>query len=150
MWKEQAVIDWTAFMLISYKRWTGQDLIWRRSRQFDAQTLYQDRRVVVSHGLGDDPIFNYANAAAQSLWGMDWQQFIFTPSRLSAPPVDRDERAAALQRTTDLGFVANYAGIRVTADGRRFQIQDAVVWNVFRDQTVFVGQAAMIPRWNFL
>ena len=36
---------------------------------------------IVSHGLQKDPIFNYANLAAQKLWKLSWEEFIQLPSK---------------------------------------------------------------------
>lgn len=48
---------------------------------------------IVSHGTETDPVFWFANRAAQGLWEMDWARFTRTPSRLSAEPDERATRA---------------------------------------------------------
>ena len=57
--------------------------------------------VVASHGLQDDPILNYGNQVALDLWEMNWEQFTQTPSRLTAEPVNREERARMLEQARD-------------------------------------------------
>ena len=104
-----------------------------------------DALVVVSHGGGADPVFNYATRAALDLWEMDWAEFTRTPSRLSAEPVERDERERLLRRVAADGFVDDYAGVRVSSKGARFEIRDAYVWNVYDGETR-VGQAALFRR----
>ena len=102
--------------------------------------------VVVSHDDGDDPVFNYATRAALDLWEMSWETFTRTPSRESAEPVERAERERLLERVARDGYVDDYCGVRVTATGRRFEIRDAYVWNVYDDGGARVGQAALFRR----
>ena len=40
-----------------------------------------------------------------------------TPSRLTAEPVAREERARLLDEVTRNGFIANYAGVRISSRG---------------------------------
>ena len=71
-----------------------------------------------------------------------------TPSRLTAGPVHRDERARLLARTLRDGYVDDYAGIRVSSTGRRFRIEQAIVWNLVDAAGVHRGQAATFDRWT--
>lgn len=103
---------------------------------------------LVSHGTEADPVFNYANRTALTLFGMSWEAFTAMPSRLSAGPVDREERARLLERVSRDGYIDDYAGIRIAADGRRFRIVQATVWNLLDEAGDDCGQAAMIPRWE--
>jgi hypothetical protein len=41
------------------------------------------------------------------------------------------------------GFIDDYAGTRISATGRRFRIERAVVWNLIDAAGVRHGQAAM-------
>ncbi len=151
VWYDMAVIRWTAQMLDSYRNWTGRELIEdRTSLLVDAERLFGNAAVVVSHGLGDDPILNYGNVAAQRLWGLDWENLIQMPSSLTAEPVERAKRRQMLDEAARRGCIQNYEGIRVTADGRRLRIYDGVIWNVLDRQGQFLGQAATFPRWTFL
>jgi len=106
---------------------------------------------LLSHGIQSDPIFRYANLAAQELWNMPWEIFIKTPSRLSAEPDAQEERERLLQRAQTQGYVDDYRGIRVTSDGRRFKIRNCILWNVLdkngRDK---IGQAATFSQWEWI
>ena len=51
--------------------------------------------------------------------------------------------AGLLQEVTTHGFISEYSGIRIAADGRRFRIRGALVWNVYDDRGDAAGQAAM-------
>lgn len=72
------------------------------------------------------------------------------PSRLTAEPMHREERAQFLARTAAEGFITGYSGIRISATGRRFRIEDAVIWNLARPDGARAGQAASFARWSFL
>jgi hypothetical protein len=115
-----------------------------------AQALYDAPTVIVSHGTEADPVFWFANRAAQALWEMDWERFISTPSRLSAEPEERATRDALLRRAAERGYVDDYRGVRVSASGRRFAIEDVVLWNLTDEGGVPCGQAAMFARWRYL
>lgn len=65
------------------------------------------------------------------------------PSRLSAEAPLREERQALLERVSRRGFIDDYAGIRISARGTRFRIENAVVWNLIDAAGVRHGQAAM-------
>jgi hypothetical protein len=138
-------------LLNSYRRWLGRDLLsGRGAPREDAQQLFEAPFVVVSHGTEADPILNYGNRAALDLWEMDLETLLRTPSRLTAEPVHRDERARLLERTTREGFVDDYSGIRITATGRRFRIARAVVWNLIDRSGTYAGQAATFNQWEWL
>jgi hypothetical protein len=96
--------------------------------------------VVLCHDDSADPSFVYANRAAEELWQ---RRLIGTPSRLTAPPEARAERANALRSGP---VVKGYSGERVSASGRRFRILDATVWDVVDEQGIQRGQAATFVR----
>ena len=103
---------------------------------------------IVSHGTQSDPIFRWANPAALTLWEMDWDSFTHLPSRQSAadtPEVQAD-RSRLLAEAREKGWVTGYRGIRVSASGRRFAIDDTVLWTVRDSAGVVHGQAALICR----
>lgn len=100
----------------------------------------------MSHGTEPDPVLNYGNRRALGLWETDWIDFTNTRSRLTAEPVHRDERARLLERTARDGFVDDYAGVRISKRGRRFRIEQAVVWNLVDAVGRRLGQAAAFDR----
>ncbi|MEO8328291.1 MAG: MEKHLA domain-containing protein, partial [Nitrospirota bacterium] len=88
------VVDWSQCLLDSYGYWLKKELIPRQGTSLEqAERLFTCPFVVVSHGLHDDPILNYGNLTALTLWEMDWDQLTQTPSRQTAEPVNREERA---------------------------------------------------------
>ena len=136
-------------MLDSYRRWIGDDLIPRSgSPGDDARTLFHAPFVVVSHGTEDNPVLNYGNQHALELWEMDIETLTRTPSRETAEPVHRDERAQLLARTTRDGYVDDYSGIRISSSGKRFRIRQAIVWNLIDAAGTYCGQAATFSDWE--
>lgn len=138
-------------MLDSFRRWLGRDLIERKgSPEEQARALYHAPFVVVSHGMQADPILNYSNKVALDLWEMDWAQLTKTPSRLTAEPVNQAERARMLAQAQTQGFIDDYKGVRISGTGKRFLVEQAIVWNVVGAEGEQIGQAATFSRWTFL
>ncbi len=99
---------------------------------------------VLAHGTQDDPVFFYGNRAALSIFEYAAQDFIRLPSRLSAEPLARAERARLMERVRDSGFISDYSGMRVSASGRRFHVDQATVWNLLDADGTIRGQAACL------
>ncbi|TWT32004.1 MEKHLA domain-containing protein [Blastopirellula retiformator] len=138
-------------MLNSYRRWVGVELMERTGDpQRDLQQLFALPVVVVSHGDQTDPIFKFGNQTALQLWEIELHDFLKMPSRLTAEPVHRDERARLLERTERDGYVDDYRGVRISSTGRRFYIEQATIWNVVDEEDRYVGQAATFDHWTFL
>ncbi len=117
-----------------------------------ARAMFEAPQAIVSHGTELDPIFRYGNATALRLWEMEWADFTRLPSRLSAESVSdiQSDRDALLKAALVKGWVDNYSGIRISRSGRRFDIQDTVLWNVVDTQGVHHGQAAFIRKALYL
>lgn len=150
-WQQPGWIAHTQLLLESYRHWLGRDLV-DRSGDLDAQAerLFEAPFVVVSHGTQADPILSYGNRTALNLWKLDIATLLATPSRQTAEPMHRDERARLLDRTSREGYVDDYEGIRIASDGRRFRIRDALIWNLIDARGDLVGQAATFADWEFL
>ncbi len=95
-------------------------------------------------------MLNYGNATALTLWEMSWEELTRTPSRYTAEAPNREERARLLEAVTRDGFIDNYAGVRVSKNGRRFRIAQATVWNLLNEAGVYCGQAAKFDTWEYL
>lgn len=148
-WQRRDGIEHAQLLLDSFARLLGRDLIHRDGTAAEqARRLFEAPLVVVSHGTEADPVLSYGNAAALRLWEMDWAAFVQTPSRLTAEPVHRDERARLLERTSRDGYVDDYAGIRISRSGKRFRIEQAIVWNLVDGDGHRRGQAATFDRWT--
>lgn len=112
--------------------------------------LFDAPFALVSHGTQDIPIFNYGNRAALALFELSWQEFTQLPSYKSAEAVSQSERDRLLLEVSQNGFIDNYQGIRISASGKRFKIEDAIVWNLVDSSNAHIGQAALLTRWTFL
>jgi PAS domain-containing protein len=139
--------DFFKLLSNSYVRLLGKPLIPDSVRDEDApRWLYEDAPFgVLAHNTNADPVFVYGNRTAQKLFEYDWHELTALPSRLSAEAPDRDERQAFLEQVERDGFVAAYRGMRVTKSGKRFWIDNVVVWQLHDDAGVYRGQAALIP-----
>lgn len=138
-------------LLTSFRMRTGMELIERGGNaRNEAERLFGAPFVVVSHGAEPDPILDYGNAAALALWEKSPQELIATPSRLTAEPELREAREHVLAEATSNGFVTGYAGVRISATGRRFRIRDVTVWNVTNVGGHPLGQAATFLHWTML
>ena len=135
-------------LLDSYAQFYGCDLITRGNDE--AKELYSAPFVVLSHDTQSDPVFNYANQTAQSLFEMDWEVFTYLPSRYSAEPLEREERERFLSEVRKNGYSNSYRGIRISATGKRFYIESAQVWNLTDIIGKPYGQAATFASWTFL
>jgi len=150
-WADPAVVRWSQLLLDSFRRWLGRDLIERKgSPEEQAGALYHAPFVVVSHGMETDPILNYGNRVALNLWGLDWERFTGVPSRLTAEPGNQAERARMLAQAQEKGFIDDYKGVRISGTGKRFLVEQAIVWNVVGAEGEQIGQAATFSHWTFL
>ena len=127
-----------------FLRLTGQPLL------NDPERLWNVRCVIVAHGSEADPVFFYGNRMPLEVFAMDFAGFTRLPSRYSAEPLEREERALLLERVSRDGFIDDYAGVRISANGQRFRIEQAVVWNLIDEKGVCHGQAATFDRWQMI
>jgi hypothetical protein len=104
--------------------------------------LWNAPLAIVAHGVEPDPIFFFGNRVALAAFECDVDGFVQMPSRLSAEAPLRQERQRLLDRVVRDGFIDDYAGLRVSATGRRFRIDSAIVWNLVDAQGASQGQAA--------
>ena len=134
-----------ALIADSFLRLTGETLVPPNMSPADA--LWHLPAVVVAHGTEADPVFFYANRMALDLFGFTANEFICLPSRLSAEPLAREERARLLTQVAAKGFIADYTGVRIARSGRRFTIEQATVWNLQDGHGSMQGQAACFAQW---
>lgn len=148
-WNEPRIVEWSQLLLDSYRHWIGKDLIERTpDAKQQAHLLFEASFVVVSHGAEPDPILNYGNQIALDLWELSWNQFIKTPSRLTAEPDDRAERKRMLTQAKTKGYFDGYRGVRISSTGRRFLVEHALIWNVIDLTGNPIGQAATFSQWS--
>lgn len=150
-WNNSQIIQWTQYLLDSYALLVKQELISRDGTPLDqAERLFNSPFVAASHGLQDDPVLNYGNQTALDLWEMNWDTFIQTPSRLTAEPINREERARMLQQAQTQGYISDYRGVRISSTGKQFLVEQATIWNIQKPDGTALGQGATFAAWRFL
>lgn len=151
LWRDATNIRHVQDLLDSYKSLLHMELVDRVGGPLEqSRAAFELPAILVSHGTQADPVFNYANRAALETFEMSWDEFTRTPSRFSAEPVERAERERLMSEVRSSGCIRNYRGIRISKTGRRFQIDDATVWNVFGSDGVLRGQAAVLFKWHYI
>lgn len=131
----------------SFQRLTGRPLL---PDGGGPEALWTAPFVVLAHGTEPDPVFFYGDRMALALFEVTAEQLLAMPSRLSAEAPDRTERARLLDQVARHGFIADYAGVRVSRTGRRFRIEQATVWNLLDEAGGLHGQAAAFADWTRL
>ncbi len=150
-WMDPLIMQWSQCLLDSYRHWIGRELLERiGGPESQSRALYEWSAAVVSHGMQADPKLNYGNQVALDLWEMTWAQLVDTPSRLTAEPVNRVERELMLEQARARGYIDNYRGVRISGSGKRFLVENALVWNVLNPMGEQIGQAATFSRWTWL
>lgn len=115
-----------------------------------AEHLYYAPFVLLSHNTDADPLFNYANQQGLQLFELNWQQLIALPSRASAEVSNQAAREKLMAEVTANGFMTGYNGIRISRTGKRFTINNAIIWNLTDSAGHYQGQAACFSDWTFL
>lgn len=134
-------------IIASYQRLIGRPLDCGQAGGDLGDSLYSAPSVVLAHDMESDPVFFYANRAAQQLFEMAWEEMVRLPSRLSAEPLAQDERQRLLGLVSSQGYIDDYSGVRVSRTGKRFLIERATVWNLMNGEGKLVGQAAAFRTW---
>jgi len=136
-------------LLASHLRLTGRPLYDGPEQGIAlAQAVFEADFALLSHGRGADPLFDYANHTALELFELDWPTLTATPSRASAELGNQEARERFMREVRELGYAEGYSGVRISANGRRFVIADATVWNVVDSDGTYHGQAAAFPHWH--
>jgi hypothetical protein len=155
-WQQEAIILHTQRLLCSYQHWTGKLLFSLDTPPEElAEHLFTAPFIIISHGMEEDPIYNYGNAQALNLWEISWEDFLKMPSRKSVGEVEEGHeeirlRQLLLDEAVAKGFVENYSGIRASTTGKRFQIDNVTLWTVLNEDKQRCGHAAMFSKWYYV
>lgn len=140
-----------ALLRASFKHWFNRELLPERMTDTEAaRYAFNAPWALLSHSTDKDPLFNYANQTALSLFGMTWEEMTTFPSRLSVEKTARESRIKLLEEVAAHGCVEGYRGIRIGPHGRRFEIQGTHIWNVRDAFGKPCGQAASFKHWIWL
>lgn len=141
----------------SYKHLLGHAPIFlngpgtRDTAAVGSRWLYENAQAcVLAHDIAAEPVFIYANKAAQALFEYQWDEIIGLPSHLSAEAPNRAERKQLLDTVARNGFATDYSGVRITKSGRRFRINDGILWELRDSHQELRGVAATFQNWTFL
>lgn len=138
---------WVAWSSDSLFRLTGQTLLEKMQIDSIPQVHSHTRYAVLSHGTQDDPIFHYFNRAALETFEYTEGEVYKIPSRYSAPDgAARSVRDKLIGEATQAEVLNLYDSIRITKSGKLFMIKHIVLWNVYDDDGVRVGQTAIYDR----
>ena len=133
-------------MTESYARLVGTPLV---PPGKDATWLYRDAPFVVLRAWARPrPAFHLCQQDRPGLFRIFLEEFLALPSRLSAETQDQAERQRLLDRVRRDGFMSGYRGVRIAKSGRRFIIEDGVVWELIDKQGARHGQAATFSSWR--
>ena len=140
--------DHVRLLCSSFQRWTGKPLISGSYSEVElADAIFHAPFAVLSHNTDADPVLNYGNQIGLDLFEMTWKEWTSMPSRLTAEPLLREERAALMKRVTEHGYIDDYSGTRISKTGKRFFIEQATVWNLVDEEGIYRGQAATFSDW---
>lgn len=129
-----------AMVAQSFERLLGRPLVEPSGDPVEA--MWNAPYAILAHGVQTDPILFFGNRYTLRCFETDVESLLVMPSRLTAEAPLREERQALLDRVTAQGFIDDYAGVRISAAGRRFRIENAVVWTVTDTNGKRHGQAA--------
>lgn len=148
VWSDAALVRHANRLAASFRRIVGRDLVApSRDPRDVARRLFEAPFALLSHGVQEDPVLNYGNCTALKLWEMRFEDFTRMPSRVTAEQMLREERERLLAMAAQKGFIDDYAGVRISSTGRRFRIENAIIWNVLDEDGARLGQAATFDRW---
>ncbi len=145
------VFKQSQIILSSFLNATGNPLIKEHSNALEsAEYLFNAPFALVSHNTLEDPVFNYGNRTALELFEFNWDEFISLLSRMSAEPMNQPERARLLAEVSLKGYIDDYQGLRISKTGKRFWINQAIIWNLYDSIGQYKGQAACFRNWRFI
>lgn len=115
-----------------------------------AKQVFNSGYVFLAHDASKEPVFNYANQTAMNLFEMSWDEFTNMPSKYSAESDERGKREKFIAEVEEKGYSKDYSGIRISKTGRRFEIKNVILWNVYDSDNNRIGQAALFDEYNYL
>lgn len=152
-WLQPEAIAQVQLILDNYCHWFKEELIPRNVAPVEqARVLFSAPFVVLSHNTQADPIYNYGNNTALTLWERSWDELLVMPSSQSAAPTAeiQNARNQLLQNSREMGYITDYSGVRYSKNGRRIRIKNVKVWDLLDISEQYRGQAAVFSKWTFL
>jgi PAS domain-containing protein len=149
MTMQKADPEFFELLISSYRRMVGEEPGFLAGGEVSASWLYESApHAVLAHDASAVPRFTYANKAAQACFEYAFEEIVGLPSHLSAEPQERAERQRLLDQVAAKGFATGYRGVRIAKSGRRFLIEDGVIWQLIDASGSLRGQAASFASWT--
>ncbi|MCW3804606.1 MEKHLA domain-containing protein [Plebeiibacterium marinum] len=143
--------DYISLITNSLKKLANIEIVdFSLSTEEQAKQAFNADYVLLAHNGSDDPIFNYANKTGLNLFEMSWDEFTNMPSKYSAESDERGQREKFIAEVTEKGYSKDYTGIRISKTGRRFEIKNVILWNVYDSENNRIGQAALFNEYEYL
>ncbi|HEY6814487.1 MAG TPA: MEKHLA domain-containing protein [Croceibacterium sp.] len=114
------------------------------------RALWEAPRAIAAHGVEPEPRFFYGNRILLDLLGMAASDFIGTVSQHLAEPVLREEQQRMIDGLTRHDIADVYAVVGIAANGRRFAIANAQIWNLVDRHGGRHGLGTTFADWQFL
>jgi MEKHLA domain len=112
-----------------------------------AEQLDKNHRFgILSHGIQEDPIYNYGNCAALQLFEQTLETLCQTPSRYSTVESLMEDRQQLIQNIRQMGYGTITNAVRTTSRGKLFVIPTIWIWHVYHDDGRRIGLAALYDR----
>lgn len=132
-------------ILDSFRRSVGRDLVARSGDPADdANRLFELPQAVLAHDASTQPLLDWVNAAAAAAFDATPEILIGRPSSATAPPDATADRRQLFEILARRGFVTGYSGVRISLTGRRFIIDDVIVFALADAAGHPAGHAAVI------
>mgnify|MGYP003628899865 FL=1 len=134
----------------SYRHWTGEYIVEQNDPGKVLAALNEADFVVVSHGMEAEPVFNYGNLAAFTLFGYEHLDFLRLMTSKTVGTEGMAGRQALTEQIDRDGFTHDYHGVRMTSSGQRFKVDASTVWKLQDNLGRVHGHAAIFREWHFL
>jgi hypothetical protein len=133
----------------SFQRLAGKPLVDLTPSGFE-EAMWDAPRAIVAYGNEPEPRLFYANRIAIELLAVDANELIGTIANNLVEPVLREERSRLIGGLEQHDIVDVYAVVGVAANGRRFAISNAQVWNIVDRHGGRHGLGTTFAAWQFL
>ena len=142
------VDEWVSWSSDSLERLSGESLLDKMEGVGSVAEVHgNERYAVLSHGIQEDPIYNYFNEGALQTFLWPPEEIYSVPSRYSAPSGNvRQERQQLMQNVVEQDLRVFPTAIRQNKLGKQFQLTNVLLWNVYNNDGDRVGQTALFDR----
>lgn len=139
--------EWIELASSSLEQLTGESL-YKKMNLFDDEATPEsihnhEGLAVLSHGVQDDPLYNYFNKGALSAFGFPEETVYGMTSKHCAPDYIRKKRQQLVDATVSENVKYLQDQIRQRNTGELFLIPLIILWNVYDHTGVRIGQTAL-------